>query len=153
VLRLSLLRSPDFPDPHADEGHHAFTYSLYPHGGGWREALTVRRGYELNYPLLSIVVANHTGGLPDAQSFLDVREDHVIVSAVKKSEDDNALVIRLYEWAGRGGDVHLRLPAAAAKAETTDLMERDEHALTPDADAITVPVSPYEIKTVKVNLR
>jgi alpha-mannosidase len=153
VLRLSLLRSPEWPDPHADEGHHAFTYSLYPHGGGWREALTIRRGYELNYPLLPIVVANHTGTLPDAHSFLDVREDNVIVTAVKKSEDDSALTIRFYEWAGRGGDVHLRLPAAAASAETTNLMERDERALTPDADAIAVPVSPYEIKTVKVNLR
>src|SRR5207302_3299090 len=46
VLRLSLLRSPAWPDPHADEGHHDFTYSLYPHGGSWREAQSVRRGYE-----------------------------------------------------------------------------------------------------------
>ncbi len=51
VLRLSLLRSPEWPDPHADEGHHEFTYSLYPHGGGWKDALTIRRGYELNYKL------------------------------------------------------------------------------------------------------
>ena len=35
VLRLSLLRSPEWPDPHADEGHHEFTYSLLPHAGGW----------------------------------------------------------------------------------------------------------------------
>jgi alpha-mannosidase len=40
VLRLSLLRSPEWPDPHADEGPHDFTYSLYPHGGTWREAQT-----------------------------------------------------------------------------------------------------------------
>ena len=103
--------------------------------------------------LLPLVAANHTGRLPDAQSFLDVREENVIVSAVKKSEDGDTLMIRLYEWAGRGGDVHLRLPSAAASAATTNLMEHDEHALTPEADAITVPVSPYEIKTVKVTLR
>jgi alpha-mannosidase len=150
VLRLSLLRSPDFPDPHADEGHHAFTYSLYPHGSGWRRALTVRRGYELNYPLLPIVGANHTGSLPDARSFLDVREDNVVVTAVKKSEDDDAMVIRFYEWAGRGGDVHVRLPSAATKAETTNLMEHDAQALAPAGDEITVPVAPFEIKTVKV---
>ena len=51
VLRLSLLRSPEYPDPHADEGHHEFTYSVYPHGGGWKDALTIRQGYELNYKL------------------------------------------------------------------------------------------------------
>ncbi len=38
VLRLSLLRAPEWPDPNADQGHHEFTYSLYPHAGTWREA-------------------------------------------------------------------------------------------------------------------
>ena len=37
VLRLSLLRSPEWPDPHADEGWHEFTYALVPHAGGWRK--------------------------------------------------------------------------------------------------------------------
>ena len=54
VVRLSLLRSPESPDPHADEGHHEFTYSLFPHRGGWKDALTMRRGYELNYKLISL---------------------------------------------------------------------------------------------------
>ena len=31
VLRLSLLRSPTWPDPEADRGHHHFSYALYPH--------------------------------------------------------------------------------------------------------------------------
>ena len=155
VLRLSLLRSPDFPDPHADEGHHAFTYSLYPHGGGWREALTVRQGYELNYPLLPIVVANHTGHLPDAHSFLEVREDNVVVTAVKKSEDDDALIIRFYEWAGRGGDVHLRVPGRTGSYDTINLIEQNGQTtyLRANTDQIAVPVSPFEIKTVKVSLR
>ncbi len=100
------------------KAQHEFTYSLYPHGGGWREAQTVRRGYELNYPLLSLDVANHTGSLPDAHSFLEVREDNVIVSAVKKSEDDDSLVIRFYEWAGRGGDVHLHCHAPASQSKS-----------------------------------
>jgi len=155
VLRLSLLRSPDFPDPHADEGHHAFTYSLYPHGGGWREALTVRQGYELNYPLLPIVVANHTGHLPDAHSFLEVREDNVVVTAVKKSEDDDALIIRFYEWAGRGGDIHLRVPGRTGSYDTINLIEQNGQTtyLRANTDQIAVPVSPFEIKTVKVSLR
>ncbi len=63
VLRLSLLRSPEWPDPHADEGHHEFTYSLYPHGGGWKDALTIRRGYELNYKLIPLPSGKHQGAL------------------------------------------------------------------------------------------
>ncbi|HEY4953632.1 MAG TPA: glycoside hydrolase family 38 C-terminal domain-containing protein, partial [Gemmatimonadaceae bacterium] len=48
VLRLSLLRSPTWPDPHADEGHHEFTYSILPHAGGWKDAGVVRQAYQLN---------------------------------------------------------------------------------------------------------
>src|SRR5205814_1670135 len=32
-LRLTLLRSPKWPDPDADMGHHHFQYALYPHAG------------------------------------------------------------------------------------------------------------------------
>ena len=31
VVGISLLRSPLYPDPFADEGEHRFTYSLFPH--------------------------------------------------------------------------------------------------------------------------
>ena len=63
VLRLSLLRGPEYPDPNADQGHHEFTYSLYPHAGTWREALTVRQGYEVNVPLLAVTTTQHQGTL------------------------------------------------------------------------------------------
>ncbi len=53
LLRLTLLRSPIWPDPDADRGTQHFTYELYPHTGSWKDALTVRRGYELNTPLLA----------------------------------------------------------------------------------------------------
>jgi alpha-mannosidase len=154
VLRLSLLRSPEWPDPHADEGHHEFTYSLYPHAGGWREAGTVRRGYELNYPLLPLAAAKHQGALPAEHSFLEIAEDNAVVTAVKKAEDDNALIVRFYEWAGRKGDVHVRLPQAARGVAETDLMERPLHALALAANRteVAVPTGPFEIKTLKVTL-
>ena len=60
LLRLTLLRSPVEPDPNADRGHHHFTYSLYPHGGDWKTALTVRHGYEYNYRLRAMQVEPHT---------------------------------------------------------------------------------------------
>ena len=150
VLRLSLLRSPEWPDPHADEGHHEFTYSLYPHGAGWREAGTVRRGYELNYPLLPLAAANHPGTLPAEHEYLEAAEDNVVVTAVKKAEDGSSLVIRYYESGGKKGDVHLRLPAQASAVEEPDLMERPLHALPVGGTGVTVPTGPYEIKTLKV---
>jgi len=150
VLRLSLLRSPEWPDPHADEGHHEFTYSLYPHSGTWRDAQTVRRGYELNYKLVALPAQRHAGPLPAEHSFVRVEADNVVLTAFKKSEDDSSLVLRFYEWAGKEADVTLQLSAGAQSASETDLMERSIADLAIHNDAVTVHTKPFEIKTLKV---
>jgi alpha-mannosidase len=150
VLRLSLLRSPEYPDPHADEGHHEFTYSLYPHGGGWKEALTIRRGYELNYKLIALPFGKHQGALAPEHSFVQVQADNVIVTALKKAEDENALVLRYYEWAGKQAEVTVQLPAGAQSASETNLMEKPTVNLQVSSGAVKAPTKPYEIKTIKV---
>jgi len=154
VLRLSLLRSPEWPDPHADEGLHEFTYSLYPHGGNWRDALTVRRGYELNYPLLTMQIEKHDGALKDEFSFLSVQAEDVVLTAVKKAEDEmvleNAMILRFYEWAGKESDVKLQIPAGAQSASETDLMERPIGELTLQGNTVSVHTKPYEIKTLLI---
>lgn len=150
VLRLSILRSPEYPDPHADEGHHEFTYSVYPHGGGWKDALTIRQGYELNYKLISLAVGNHQGTLPPEHSFLQAKSENVIVTALKKAEDDDTLILRFYEWAGKTGDAIFQLPAGAQSASETDLMERPTSNAALNKSELSVPTKPYEIKTVKI---
>jgi alpha-mannosidase len=151
VLRISLLRSPKWPDAQADMGHHEFTYSIYPHMGTWREAGTVRRGYELNTPLLAIAVQAHTGALPPEHSFVSIEPGNVIVTAMKKAEDDDGLIIRFYEFAGKETQSSLRLPPGATRAVETNLMEKEEKALTIGNNArIQIPTRAYEIKTVKV---
>jgi alpha-mannosidase len=152
VLRLSLLRSPTWPDPETDQGQHEFTYSLYPHAGTWREAMTVRQGYELNYPLMTQTTTTHPGTLPAEKSFFATAQDNVVITAIKKAADDDALIVRFYEWAGKKGDVVLRLPSTATAAWETNLMEIPTVPLQLDStgNAVTVPTNPYEIKTVKV---
>jgi len=152
LLRLSLLRSPTWPDPHADEGHHEFTYSLYPHGGDWRQAETVRRGYELNYPLIARQVEAHQGALPATHSFVQVQPENVVLTAVKKAEDDDGLIFRFYEWAGRAAQVTIRLPQAASGAMETNLIEQPGQplALRADGTEVVIPTRPYQIKAVKI---
>jgi alpha-mannosidase len=152
VLRLSLLRSPTWPDPEADRGHHQFTYSLYPHSGDWRQALTVRRGYEFNYQLRAQQVDAHDGALPAKHSFVGVIGDNVVLTAVKKAEDGDALLLRIYEWAGKTADVRIQLPEGATSASLTNLMEKPDGGTLAVADhRITVPVHPFEIVSVRVN--
>jgi len=146
---LSLLRSPEWPDAHADEGRHEFTYSLFPHPSSWREAQTVRRGYELNYPLLSPQAERHQGLLKDEFSFLDVSTANVVVTAVKKAEDDGALIVRFYEWAGTEATVKVQLPEAVESAAELDLMERKVADLPVQEGSASIPTKAYEIKTVR----
>jgi len=155
VLRLSLLRSPTWPDPETDQGMHEFTYSLYPHSGTWREAMTVRQGYELNYPLFAVTTTQHAGSLPATKSFFSTAEDNVVVTAIKKDADDDSLVVRYYEWAGKKGDVHIQLARAAVAAWETNLMETVQSPIGLDGShkTLAIPTNPYEIKTVKVQLQ
>jgi alpha-mannosidase len=53
-LRLSLLRSPCWPDPESDRGTWTFTYAIYSHMGGWQGAHTPHRAAELQLPLRAI---------------------------------------------------------------------------------------------------
>ncbi len=152
VLRLSLLRSPTSPDPEADRGHHHFSYALYPHGGDWKQALTVRHGYEYNYKLKAMQVEAHTGAQPAEHAYVAVKPENVVLTALKKAEDDNALIFRVYEWSGKSGDVEIHVPKGATGATLTNLMEKPEgQALKVVGDTVTAPIHPYEILTVQVN--
>jgi alpha-mannosidase len=152
LLRLTLLRSPTWPDPDADRGHHHFRYALYPHSGTWKDALTVRHGFEYNYPLTAVVTTAHTGSLPAVHSFASVSPENVVLTAVKKAEDAKGLIFRCYEWAGKEATVEFHVPAGATGATFTNLMETPEGAPIPVAgDTVSVRIHPYEILTIRVD--
>jgi len=152
VLRISLLRSPTWPDPDADRGHQHFTYALYPHGGDWKQALTVRHGYEYNYPLQATQVAAHGGSLAAEHAYVTVKPENVVLTALKKAEDSNGLIFRVYEWAGKSGNVEFHVPQGATGATVTNLMEKPEGTmLKVEGDTVIAPIHPYEILTVQVN--
>jgi alpha-mannosidase len=152
VLRLTLLRSPKWPDAEADMGHHHFHYALYPHAGTWKDALTVRHGYEYNYPLTAVVTTAHPGSLPPSHSFASVSPENVVLTAVKKAEDANGLIFRVYEWAGKETTVEFHVPPGATGATVTNLMETPEGAPLPvTGDVVKAPIHPYEILTIRVD--
>jgi alpha-mannosidase len=153
LLRLTLLRSTTDPDPNADRGHQHFSYALYPHAGDWKQAMTVRHGYAFDYSLNARQVDSHTGSMPLEHSYFSVKgDDSVILTAVKKAEDSNALVLRFYEWAGKDGQVSLTFPKGATSATATNLMEKPEGQPLQliDSNSVTVPVGHYSINTVEV---
>jgi len=152
LLRLTLLRSPTWPDPDADRGHHHFHYALYPHDGTWKDALTVRHGFEYNYPLTGIVTTVHAGSLPAEHSFASVSPENVVLTAVKKAEDAKGLIFRAYEWAGKDSTVEFHVPPGATGATVTNMMETPEGSpLEVAGDVVKAPIHPFEILTIRVD--
>jgi alpha-mannosidase len=152
VLRLTMLRSPTWPDPDADRGHQHFSYALYPHAGTWKQALTERAGYEYNYELRGMQVAPHTGSLPLEHSYLSVAPENVVLTAVKKAEDDNGLILRVFEWAGKESSVTFTVPPGATAATETNLMEKSVGAALPvNGNKVSVAIHPYEILSIRVD--
>jgi len=156
VMRLSLLRASTEPDPHADEGDHEFTYSIYPHRGDWRTGGTVRAAYELNYALEARVVKAHASGAPPAgalgrsASLVAAGPENIVLQVVKRAEDSGDWVLRWYETNGKRTVAAITLPRQPRRVCETDLMENELREIPTRGRTLQVPTGKYEIKTVKV---
>lgn len=124
VLGLSLVRSPVYPDPLADEGEQSFTYALMPHAGAWHESVRAE-AEALNQPLLGLALAQVAEGVlrPLALEGL-----HVALAGLKPAEDGAGLVLRVYEPAGARGVCAPIAPAGWRVVGPVDLMERPVEA-------------------------
>jgi alpha-mannosidase len=120
-LGLSLLRSPAYPDPLADEGRQSFTYALFPHSGDWLSGGVLAEAEDLNQPLLCRPVETNAESVWSA-----ARLDGMTLglSAFKPAEDGDVLVLRTYEPAGARGAVELALPPGWRLGQEVDLLEQ-----------------------------
>lgn len=146
LMRISLVRSGLQPDHLQDQGEHYFTYSLLPHGGDFVEGKTVQSAYQLNNPAKVVKGACKLGF--DGMFTLD--NDAVEVDAVKRAEDQDALIIRFHEYTGSRQKVTLT-PGFAYKSWTeSDLRERPLGEEC--TGAIELELHPYEVKTIMLSL-
>ena len=153
TMRMSLLRSPKDPDANCDMGnYHDFTYSVYPHTGDWKTANTVYKGYELNYPMVPCQAAAHTGSLGKSYSFMSVNQPNVIISVVKKAEDSNDFIIRMYETQGTGNtSTTVTLPGNITSISETNLLEENTTTPSYSANTFTITMGAFDIRTIKVS--
>ncbi|AIQ43762.1 alpha-mannosidase [Paenibacillus sp. FSL R5-0912] len=150
VLRLSLLRSPRWPDRYADQGEHEFTYSLYPHGGEWRQAGVVREAAELNAPLQVVSEEPHAGRYPSTHAWLAFQSRHVMLDTIKRAEDGSGVIVRLYESAGSRETAELDWRDGDIRASQVNLLESDTGSVVTSGGVISLSFRPYEVQTVKL---
>ncbi len=90
-------------------GDHHFSFSLYIHEPGWKNGFqSGKQGQNNLYSVLDPVRALNSS-LPEKQSFLTSSGDLLLLTALKKSEDDNSLIIRMAEMNGSDQKIGLQL--------------------------------------------
>jgi alpha-mannosidase len=133
-------------------------YGLYPHGGTWQKAGTVRLGHEMNDVLRASQMEAHSGDLPPRHGFATVDAPNVVLSAVKRAEDGKGIILRFYESTGQAATVNVTLPTAgtaltAGAVVEADLMEKQSGGVIQVKDgAIQFQIAPWEIKTIRVDM-
>jgi len=151
VIRLTLLRAPEYPDPEGDKGRHEFVYSLLPHTGDWTES-TVWSAMELNSPLVAVPAEPHPGKLGVNHSFLGIDSLNVIIDTAKCAEDGDELVIRVYESTGARGPACISFDRGIESAVECNLLEEEISSVQFSDSKIRFNVRPFDLRTFKVKL-
>ncbi|ARV62922.1 alpha-mannosidase [Nostocales cyanobacterium HT-58-2] len=154
-LRLTLLRSPNWPDPEADRGFHEFTYALYPHVGSWESAHTVRHGYELNLPMqvIPLTLQPNEGekSLPPIGSLLNLSAENLILMAFKQAEDNpQQCILRCYECHGEPAELSLQSDLGLTLTESVDLLEHSLSTSEFSSKQQNFTIQPWEMSSFKI---
>ena len=150
VMRLTLLKSATYPNVDADRCMHYLTYSIVPHEGDYREAGVVQMAYDLNKPMTAITVGAQDGKLADSYSLVSVSAPNVILETVKKAEDSDAMILRMYEAYNQKVNTTVTLGFEPKRVTLVGLMEDEISEVAVSGNSFTLPVKPFEIVTVKV---
>ena len=152
-IRITLLRSPLWPDPHSDKGQHQFTYAIYPHRGSWEQSRTVHKSYELNIPLqiLEVTKENQQNSyLSPVESFIDLSAENLILMSIKGDEEQkrggdwNNLILRCYECHGKIANLLLKGDLDLTIIGEVNCLEENNN------QKVNTMINPWKIKTFKL---
>jgi len=160
--RISVLRSPVYAfhepreiDPnetyrYIDQGLQSFTWALLPHLGSWGENRVVEHARELNAVPLVYLDTPHEGEWPAEGANVSVEPESVHVTALKRAEDGDGVIVRLVETRGEAASACLGLgflgktwegPVGAYEIKTLRFPEPGDDADVVETDLLERPVS------------
>jgi alpha-mannosidase len=135
------------------KGTHSFRFSLTSHAPGWREGR--KAGTEANVLLWPVVnpIREPSASLPERKSFLEIDADSVVLTAMKKAESDESVVVRVYEDIGYDVVASLRPAFGIRDAWTTDLLEENGRPTELGGGGVRFFLGRNAIRTIKLRTR
>lgn len=143
---------PPYPTPEAQcLGERVFEFALMPFKGLWLEAGNFQEAQRFNRPPVATIVRGVS--VSDGMGhFLMVEPEELVVSAIKRSEDGEALIVRLYNTSTKPVQGKLSLNFKFSKAIEANLMEEDVVPLDAEDSEVIFHSRGAEIKTIKIFL-
>ncbi|HAT4104201.1 TPA: alpha-mannosidase [Clostridium perfringens] len=151
-IDLNLLRSPGYPDPNADRGEHEFTYCLFPHRGDYIEGNVVHEAHEVNAPI-QVIYSENLGENLVKEAMASIDCENVIIDTIKKAEDGDQMIIRLYECHGEDAKAKVNINVPYEKVEMVNLIEDSIDGKELNKETMHLTFKPFEVHTLKVTLK
>ncbi|MCI0512140.1 glycosyl hydrolase-related protein [candidate division KSB1 bacterium] len=132
-------------------GQHTVAYALYPHTGNWETGRVFEMTYRHFTPLKAVQCGHTTGELPLAMSFLQIEPESLILSAVKKCEFRDTVIVRFFNPAEKDLHGKIQFWKPIKHAWLTNLNEERQQDLPVAADgALSLPVGHKKIITLEL---
>lgn len=152
MIRMSLLRAPKAPDPDCDMGIHRFSYVLLPHFGPYNYADVVHAAYSHNAPLRYAFIEPKASPVTQLDPLVTCDDRNIVIETVKKAEDSDDLIVRLYECHNSRGQAELFCINRPTEAILCDLEENEIADLDLNDGLVQFSYKPFEIITIKLKV-
>ena len=160
TLNLTLIRASYDPDILPEIGQHTIKLAVIPFAEPPETHEATARARCFNHELKVVNTDAHEGSLPAQQELITVSPENVVLESVKKCEEENALIFRMYEADGKNASAHItlnRLLGNAAEAVETDVLERSAESssgsVSVSDNTVTAEITAHSLITVKVILK
>jgi alpha-mannosidase len=137
-----------FGDRYRQAGKHSYQFSLTSYEGTWHENNIHLWGKQWSKPTLTFF--GDSAPVEKRRSYISVDSSNVVISTVKKAQDEEAVVVRLYEAAGAKTTAQLQTAFPIKQARATNIIETASSNLASKENTVKLSFRPYEIKTVKL---
>lgn len=128
TIRLTLLHTPETKSgytyqDHQDMGRHEFTYSIVGHDGALDRAAAVKAGERLNQRVKAFIVPKSKGN-GRSLSLASTDAANVSIKALKRADDGNGYVVRVYETSGKPTTANVVFAREIKSAKQADGTEK-----------------------------
>ena len=150
ALSLTLIRGSFDPDPYPEYGVHDIRIGVSICQSGDRALLGKAASDFVHRIAVCTADLADRGGILPLHARLLTLDGRVRVSAIKRAEDVDGLVIRLSETEGNEAPLTLTFARSPKEAWYTDINENRLEEIPIAENAISCKVSPYGIRTILV---